>query len=247
MLMEKEIFDDREEDMYEDDEVLGSGVGDYIPPSIANDEMIKKDVIARLTRITEPSWFYADLTWQLVIGILLVFFRFFTAEMLLRLFPTCSGFEISILKGKLEKKGHKYITTTIYDGLKATYTLTQDGFDFFRNLIPPEILKSARIPSGIGALNKDMLKHDVDLRMVLCAYLLAGNKASPKWYTSVRLYERKTPKECIKVEIQGNRNTIKEQSNTKIKADAIMVFGEGISIVEQDTGTEHGPVNILLH
>ncbi|MCR5206207.1 MAG: hypothetical protein K6E47_14340 [Lachnospiraceae bacterium] len=240
--MGKEKFYELEEDMYEDDEVLGSGVGDYVPPSIASDEMIKKDVIARLTRITEPSWFYADLTWQLVIGILLVFFRFLTAEMIMKLFPGCSGFELSILKGKLEKKSHKYITTTTYDGLKAAYSLTQDGFDYFRSLIPPEILKAARIPIGIGTINKDVLRHDVDLRMVLCAYLLSGNKSSPRWYTSLYLQNGKTPMECIKEAIQNDKSVIKAQNNAKIKADAIIAFGEGITIVEQDTGTEHGPV-----
>ena len=235
-------MDERQFDVFDDDEILGSGIGNYVPPSIASDEMVKKDVIARLTRISEPSWFFANLTWQLVIGILLVFFRFLTAEMLIRLFPDCSGFELSILKGKLEKRGHKYITTTIYDGLKVTYTLTQDGFDYFRELIPPGILKSARIPLGIGSINRDVLRHDVDLRMVLCAYLLSGNKSSPRWYTSIYLQNGKTPAECIKELIKNDKSIIKEQNSVKIKADAIIVFGDGISMIEQDTGTEHGPV-----
>ena len=214
----------------------------YMPSGILTGETIKRDIMSRLTGVSDFSKVVPSLTWQMILGIMLLYFRFMTAEMLIWLFPDCSGLELGLAKSRLEKKGFDYIETIRYKGLKAVYTLKQDGFDYFRSLLPENNLITSRIPNNIGQINANMVIHDTDMRMVLCSYLRYGNKAYARWYTSICLFNGVSPEECIRQAIDNRDKSQEGNTAGVIKADAIMDFGDNIAMIEQDTGSERGPV-----
>ncbi len=223
-----------------DDEVcLGSGNGLSWLPYLNSRDRAKVDVISRLTGIPDPYRVFPELTWPVVLGILLVYFRYFTSEMLTNLFPTCSGLELGLLKRRFKK----YVRTARYKGHKMVYYLSPPGFDYFRSKLPGDIIKKAMIPYNAGRVNEEaILCHDTDLRMVLCACLKSFYPSGIGWYTSVKLFLGKSPEECIK-EAMGNPGRRQPDSSGElIRADAVMVIDGNCMMIEQDAGTEHKPV-----
>lgn len=192
-----------------------------------------KDVMMRLTGIGYPSWIYSRVTWRLVLGILLLYLRYITSDLVRHIFSFASGNEIGKLKKKYEKNGCKYILSIKYSGQKVVYYLSQEGLEYYRSLLPIEHIKDARIPIKIGNVNTPKLWHDTDLRSLPCAYLMQGNKASITWYTSLHLFNGKKPVDCILSAISGDSD---EPGN--IIADAAIKMSDYVILAEQDTGTQ---------
>ena len=194
-----------------------------------------KDVIMRLTGIGYPSWIYSGITWGLVIGILLLYLRYLTSDHLKCIFVFASGNEIGKLKKRFEKKGYKYIMSVKYVGHKVAYYLSQEGLEYYRSIVPEELLENARVPHRPGNVNTPKLWHDTDLRSLPCAYLMQGNKAKISWFTSLHVYHGEKPTECIQEAIE-DKDDNKAPGN--IIADGAIRIGDYVIFAEQDTGTQ---------
>ncbi len=204
--------------------------------------MTMRNVIYKLTGTSDLSCAITP-TWEQVIGLLLLYFRYMTSDMLKWLFPWTRGIEIGQIKKRLESNGHKYILSSHLKGLNVVYSLSQDGLKYFRRLLPEEILRAARIPKSARNIDTDNLWHDTDLRYTFCAYLRLENVAGYRWYTTVKLFSGVTPEEYITGEINNGHGIRKPDAlPVKSKADAALFFKDYTILLEQDTGSETPPI-----
>ncbi len=191
-----------------------------------------------------------ELTTTDIIGILLLHFRFMTAEQSAMLFPS---YNKTILHSKTYNNRDKIADSAfLSEHSKAKcYYLNAAGFERFRTGrygMSEEYLEAARIPkyysdTGIGG---PKFQHDVYLRDIPYKCLSISDYALFDWYTSIELVPGYSPKDSVLKAIETDRNQtqdslLRSTRPMSIIADAVMLFRVNALVIEEDRGTE--PLN----